>query len=405
MPPFQFEAVDKRGQAVRGVDTAKDIKQLADRLRSAGYTVIDISEERSLLRSLASRFGFGKRLPLYATVVMMRQFATLIKAGIPISATLSTLCGQGVNVRVDRAVYEVRKDVSNGISLSQAFENQNHIFPPLTVPLIRAGEMSGQLDEMLERLSVHLEAELSLSRSWRQAAAYPIVIFAVCTLLTLGLVTYIFPTFINMFKGLDVDLPLATRALITITETSRNPIVFLPLLLGGIVGIYLLVSYFQTPVGRRQWDWLKLELPYFGPLSKKIAFSRIARTLGVLLESGVPFLLALRVAGVSAGNSVVRDAVERISKEMESGADFSDRLLESELFPRVFVQLVKAGEQSGELAVMLLRLGDFFEEDVRLALDVFTSLLEPVMIAFMGAMVMFVLVAVFQPVYQLMSLF
>lgn len=405
MPAFEYEAVDKRGQAVRGVDTAKDIYELAERLRKAGHTIIDVREEKSLIKTLQSKLGYGRRLPLYPTAVMMRQFATLVRANIPISLSLDTLSRQGIDERVDRAIFEVQKEVRMGKSLSQAFESCGGAFPPLTVPLIRAGEVSGQLDEMLERLSSQLEHELELVRGWRQAATYPCMIFAVCSLLTLGLVTYIFPIFINMFKGLDVQLPVATRALITITETASNPVVSIPLILGVLVGLYLLLVHFQTPVGRRQWDWLKLEAPYFGLLGKKIALSRVARTLGVLLDSGIPTLSALKVAGLSSGNSIVRDALERINYEMRGGAKFSDRLQRSELFPRVFVQLVEAGEESGELSDMLLRLGDFFEEEVMLSLAVFTSLIEPAMIAVMGGMVMFVLVAVFQPVYQLMTLF
>jgi type IV pilus assembly protein PilC len=221
--------------------------------------------------------------------------------------------------------------------------------------------------------------------------------------MTLGLVSYIFPTFISMFRGLEVELPVTTRALITITETVRNPVVFGPVLVGLLGGAYGLFLYVQSPVGRRQRDWLMLELPYLGPLRKRIAFSRIARTLGLLLQSGIPVLTALKVAGMAAGNTVVKDALERITYEMQGGAKLSTRLRQSELFPRVFVQLVEAGEESGELPIMLTRLADFFEEEALLALSVFTSLLEPAMIGGMGAIVMFVLVAVFQPIYQIMA--
>lgn len=405
MPAFQFEAVDKRGQALRGVETARNVGELADRLRRGGFTIIDIREERHLGKTIMRKLGYGSRLPLYSVVVMFRQFATLIKANIPISLALDTLSRQGVDPKVDRAIFEVAREVRMGMSLSQAFESQGTLFPPMTVPLIRSGEISGQLDEMLERLATHLEQELELIRTWRQAAAYPATIFVICVLITLAMVTHIFPTFITLFKGLDVSLPVATRALITITETARNPIVVLPLLAGFFIGSYMLMVHFQSPVGRRQWDWMKLEFPYVGPLSKKMAFSRIARTLGILLDSGIPTLTALRVAGLASGNSVVKDSLERITYEMKGGAKFSDRLNRSELFPRVFVQLVEAGEQSGELSAMLIRLGDLFEEEVLLALSVFTTLLEPAMIGVMGGVVMFILVAVFQPVYQLMSLF
>ena len=335
----------------------------------------------------------------------MRQFGIMIRAGIPIADALEILGEQGISERVDRAMGAVGKDIESGFSLSQAFENRGELFPNITVPLIRAGEVSGQLDEMLDRLTMHLERELSLLRSWHQAAAYPALIFVFCSLVTLGLVTYIFPTFIGLFKGLDVDLPLATRALVTITETARNPVVLLPIVLGLLLGGYLLSIHFRTPVGRRQWDWLKLEVPYLGPLAKKIAFARIARTLSVLLASGVNSLVSVRVAGMAADNSVVKDALDRVIHVMKQGGKLSEQLRNSDLFPNVFIQLVESGEESGQLPDQLERLGDFFEEEVNVSLAIFTSLMEPVMIAVMGSIVMFVLVAVFQPVYQLMSLF
>lgn len=405
MPAYQFEAVDNRGQAIKGVETARSVSELADRLRKRDCTIIDIREERRFLGGLLQELGVGTRLPLYPTVVMLRQFATLLKAGVPLLSSLDTVSRQGINTRVDRAIFAVQKDVRTGKSLSQAFEAQGDLFPPLTTPLIKAGEVAGELDEMLERLATHLERELALIRSWRQAAAYPVLLFFLCSALTVGLVSYIFPTFMGLFKGLDVELPVATRALITITETVRNPVVFGPVLIGLLLGLYALSVHFRSPVGRRQWDWLKLEIPYLGPLAKRLAFSRIARTLGILLSSGVGMLASLQVAGLAAGNSVVRDAMERVAFEMKSGAKLSDRLEESDLFPTVFVQLVAAGEESGELPVQLKRLADFFEDEVLVSLAIFTSLMEPVMILLMGGIVMFVLVAVFQPVYQLMTLF
>lgn len=405
MPTFQFDAVDNRGQAVSGEEKAKSVEEVAERLQRAGFTIIDIRENQEIGRWVLRKIGYRQRLPLYALAVTMRQFGTMLRAGIPITKALEILSEQGVNQSIDRAMATVLKDVEGGFSLSQAFENQGDLFPTITVPLIRAGEISGQLDEMLERLTLHLERELGLVRSWRQAAAYPALVFVFCSLVTLGLVTYIFPTFISLFKGLDVDLPMSTRALVTITETARNPVVLLPIILGVLVSLYFMSVHFRTPVGRRQFDWIKLELPYLGPLAKKIAFARLSRTLGVLLGSGVNTLVALRVAGFAADNSIVKDALERVVYVMKQGGKLSEQLQGSDLFPKVLIQLVESGEESGQLPVQLERAGDFFEEEVNVSLAVFTSLLEPVMIAVMGAIVMFVLVAVFQPVYQLMALF
>jgi type IV pilus assembly protein PilC len=405
MPTFQFDAVDKRGQAVSGEETANSVEEIAERLQRAGFTVIDIRENQEFGRWVLRRIGFSQRLPLYPLAVTMRQFSTMLHAGIPIADTLEILGEQGISEQVDQTMVAIRRDVEAGFSLSQAFDNRGNLFPTVTVPLIRAGEVSGQLDEMLDRLTTHFERDLNLIRSWRQAAAYPALIFVFCSLVTLGLVTYIFPTFIGLFKGLDVDLPLATRALVTITETARNPVVLLPILLGALCCGYVMSIHIRTPVGRRQWDWLKLEIPYLGPLAKRIAFARLARTMGVLMDSGVNTLVAVKVAGLAAGNFVVRDAMDRVIHVMKQGGKLSEQLRNSDLFPNVFIQLVESGEESGSLPTQLERLGDFFEEEVNVSLAIFTSLMEPVMIAVMGSIVMFVLVAVFQPVYQLMTLF
>lgn len=405
MPTFEFEAIDRQGRTVKGVDTAKRARDVAERLRDQDFTVLDVREVLGWKAALASSLGLSRRLPLYPTMVAMRQLATMVRAGIPIGRTLDNLTGQGLDQRVDDALVEIQKQVRTGFSLAQAFENQGGKFPALTTPLIKAGEASGNLDEMLERLAIYLEKDLALRRAWTQASVYPFVIFLTCCLLTTGMVSYVFPTFIDLFKGLDVHLPVFTRALITLTETVRNPVIFLPVLIGLVIAAITLRQYFITPVGRRQWDWICLEIPYLGALNRKIALSRVARTLGILLASGIPTLLALKIAGTSSGNSILRDAIDRISTEMKRGVKFSELLSGSEIFPRIFVDMVHAGEESGEVTTMLIRLGDFFEEEVQLSLAAFTSMIEPVMIATMGSMVLFVLVAVFQPIYQLMALF
>lgn len=405
MPTFEFEAIDRQGRTVKGVETAKRSRDVADKLRGQDLTVLDVREVLGWKAALARSFGFRRRLPLYPTMIAMRQLSTMVGAGIPIGRIFENLTGQGLDQRVDDALLEIQKQVRTGFSLAQAFENQGTKFPALTSPLIKAGEVSGNLDEMLDRLAIYLEKDLALRRAWTQASVYPFLVFFTCCLLTVAMVTYVFPTFIDLFRGLDIHLPVMTRALITLTETVRNPVIFMPVLLGLLVALFLARQYFTTPVGRRQWDWILLELPYLGALQRKIVLSRLARTLGILLASGIPTLLALKIAGTASGNSIIKDAIERISSEMTRGVRFSDLLAGSDIFPRIFVDMVHAGEESGNVTVMLIRLGDFFEEEVQVSLAAFTSLIEPVMIASMGAMVLFVLVAVFQPIYQLMALF
>ncbi len=405
MPSFEYVAIDSQGQSVKGVESAKNVPQLVERLRRRTLTVVDIREDLGWGKRFVELLGFGERLPLQAMVVFMRQFATMVSAGIPLTTILASLSSQSLDRRVDMACFEVARQVQEGHSLSSAFEMQGRSFPPLTVPLLKAGEVSGKLDEMLDRLATHLESELALTRAWRQATFYPVILFLICTSVTIALVAYVFPVFIDLFVGLSIELPTLTKALITVTETVRNPVVIGPFVLGLIVGLFVLRSYLRTPIGRRQWDWLKLEMPYFGALYRGLTFSRLARTLATLMESGLPLILSLRIAGAAAANSVVRDVLQQVASQIEKGGELAELLWHTEFFPQVFCQFVEAGEEVGQVPNMLERLADLLEEEVRYSLEAFTSLIEPIMIACMGVLVLVVLVAVFQPVYQLMELF
>ncbi len=406
MPTYAFEAVDRSGQAVRGVDTAKWIGEVSDRLRRRDLTIVGIREAREGWRGKIAQFlGWETRLPSYPTAVFFRQLSTMVKAGVPLASSMENLLEQGVDKRVDETVFAIQSEVLGGSTLSRAFEMQGAKFPPLTAPMLRAAENSGKMDEMLERIALYLEQDLALEREWKKASFYPLTIFAITSLITLGLVTHIFPRFIAMFRGLDVELPVVTRVLVTLTETFSNPVVFFPLILGLISTGALLAYQSTTPVGRRQLDLFRLEVPYFGTLANRIALARVARTFGLLIDSGVPTLKALRIAGSTAGNSVISDAMERVAYDIEKGSELSKALAKSERFPRVFVDLARAGEESGEIPEMMARLAEMFEQDTRVLVALVTSMVEPVMIAVMGIAVLFVLVAVFGPVYQLMALF
>lgn len=403
MPTYVFKAIDKTGQMLQGKDEAQHVGALSKKLRARDLNVLSIREERDWLGHLSGMMGRNTRLPLFPVMVVMRQLATMIKAGIPIVKTLENLSKQGLDWRVDQSIEQMQKDVCSGYSFAQAFENQGNRFPVLAVPLIKAGEISGNLDEMLMRLAEYLEKDLAMKRAWKQASFYPLVVFTFCCLLTVGTVSYIFPIFINLFRGLSVELPLSTRALITITESASNPTISLPVVMALLFGFLVLRQFATTPVGRRQLDQVLLELPYLGGVLSKMALSRVARTLATMLASGVSTLVALKIAGAASDNSIIRDALERVASELKEGGRLAEILAQSGLFPAIFTQMVEAGEQSGRLPDMLLRLGDFFEDEVMAALAAFTSLIEPIMIGAMGLLVLFVLVAVFQPIYLLMG--
>ncbi len=405
MPIFVYEALDYKGRVIQGEVTAPDMETVVADLQKIRYTVTNVREKSEVVARIGNVLGSFRRVSFYALAVFTRQLATLLEAGIPMLRSIEGLSRQNINDRLTQAVEGLHKDLKEGFALSRALSRQPDVFGTIYVAMVRAGEMSGAMDEMLTRLANLLEREFRLRKQVQAATTYPLVVFGICLIVTFLLVNHIFPTFIGLFRGLSVELPPATRALITITETLNNPMVIVPTVIGALAGIFLLTRYFKTPIGRRQWGWLMLELPWIGEVNRKVAMTRMCRTLGTLIDSGIPMLHSLQIVAFSAGNAVLSDIIEEIQGSMKAGMHLSSRMMEYRIFPPMLVHMTKVGEETGNLSKMLAKLADFFDEEVEYALEAFTSLIEPLMILLMGLLVMFVLVAVFQPIYALMGQF
>ncbi|MGE0489751.1 MAG: type II secretion system F family protein [Vulcanimicrobiota bacterium] len=405
MPRFVYDALDYKGRAIQGEVTAPDIDTVVADLQKIRYTVTNVREKSEVVAKLGNVLGSFQRVSFYALAVFTRQLATLLDSGIPMLRAVQGLTQQNLNDRLTRAVVSLHKDLKEGFALSRALSRQPDVFSPIYVAMVRAGEMSGAMDEMLTRLANLLEREFRLRKKVQAATTYPLVVFSICMLVTFFLVNHIFPTFINLFRGLSVELPPTTRALITITETMNNPMVVIPTLLGLVAALFLLSKYFKTPIGRRQWSWLMLELPWLGDVNRKVAMTRMCRTLGTLIDSGIPMLHSLQIVAFSVGNAVLSDILEEIQGSMKTGMHLSLRMADYRIFPPMLVHMTKVGEETGNMSKMLSKLAGFFDEEVEYSLQAFTSLIEPVMIVCMGTLVLFVLVAVFQPIYSLMGQF
>jgi type IV pilus assembly protein PilC len=351
---------------------------------------------------LSQRF---ERVSLYALAIFTRQFAVLFNSGISTVRGLEGLGRQSLNARLTRAIQAVYDDIRGGYSLAKAMARHPDVFSPVYISMVKAGEMSGAMGEILDRLATFLERELTLQKKVAAATTYPAVVFVACVTVTFILVTYVFPTFIDLFEGIDVRLPWITRSLIWITSTIRNPLVMLPILAAIGAGVYSVLQYFKTPWGRRQKDRLLLDLPVLGVLMKKVALSRFCRTLGTLLGSGVPMVHALEIVSKAAGNDVISDVIEEVQMGLKAGMRLSQPLKEYRLFPPMLAQMVAIGEETGNLPLMLNKLADFYDLEVEHSLEALTAMLEPVMILFMGIAVGYVLLAVFIPVYDLVGQF
>lgn len=374
-------------------------------LRKVRYTITHIREKPSGPSGMLAVIDRLQTVSIYAIAVFTRQLATLLQAGVPISRAFDALAEQSLDAKLCRAVQAAGKDIKDGVPLSRALTKQGHVFSPIYVSMVRAGEISGAMDEILDRLAGYLEREFELRRRVQSATTYPLFVFVVSVAITMFLTNIVFPTFIELFRGININLPWSTRALITITHFLRNPTVMGPLILGALIGVTAVRSYVRTPLGRRQWSWLQLELPVVGKIYHKVALTRFCRTLSTMLDSGIPMLHALKSTAFAMDNAVMADLIEDVAQNLKTGVALSVPLEDYRQFPTLLVQMVNVGEESGELATMLRRLGDFYDAEVGTALEELVAVLEPVMIFCMGIVVGFILLAVFTPVYTLVQQF
>ncbi len=405
MPVFQYEARDATGQLRKDTIEAQNVRMATQRLQEQKMTVIHIKEksggagETSVLAWLDKM----KKVNEQALTVFSRQFATMINAGLAMVRCLDILSEQTEDKKLQATLVQVRRDVEGGSTLSNALAKHPSVFSTLYISMVKAGEMGGVLDEVLERLAGFMEKDFGLKKKVKSALTYPVVILVMALGIVFFLVTYILPTFVQLFEGMSLQLPLPTKILIGITKGARNPYVMGPVLVLTVLGFVGLNRYIQTPVGKKQYDLLKLNIPVFGLLNKKVAISRFCRTLGTLLSSGVPIMQSLEIVGKASGNEIIAMTVTKIRESIREGESIASPLGASGMFPPMVTQMVAVGEETGNLDAMLGKISDFYDTEVEYLLASLTSMLEPIMIVGMGGIVGFIVISVFLPLYQLIG--
>lgn len=405
MAVFVYEARDATGQLRRDSIEAQNVRVATQRLQEQKFTVINIKEKSTTAAQtdMLAWYQKLKRVNEQALTVFSRQFATMINAGLAMVRCLDILSEQTEDKKLQQVLIQVRKDVEGGSTLSNALAKHPNVFSTLYTSMVKAGEMGGVLDEVLERLANFMEKDFSLKKKVKAALTYPMVILVMAGGIVFFLVTYILPTFVNLFEGMNLKLPLPTRILIGVTKAARNPLYIIPGLIMLGVGGFLLNRYAQTAVGKKQFDLLKLNVPVFGLLNKKVAISRFCRTLGTLLSSGVPIMQALEIVGKASGNEVIAGTVNKIRESIREGESIASPLGASGMFPPMVTQMVAVGEETGNLDAMLSKISDFYDTEVEYLLSSLTSMLEPIMIVGMGAVVGFIVISVFLPLYNLIG--
>jgi type IV pilus assembly protein PilC len=399
MPNFNYVCKERDGKTLTGAIEASDRSKVADVLRKKDLIIISIVEEAPKSKFSLSFLSSKQKIKLDDLVMFARQLATMVDAGITLVAALDILGEQMDNKTFGAVILNVRNDVETGSSLSIALSKHKEAFSPLFVNMVRAGESSGMLDDILERLSEYLEKTSSLQKKVRSALVYPGIVSSMALVITLIMLLKVIPIFKEIFEGFGAKLPAPTQFLINLSDGLQQQFIYIVIVVAIVA--FLLGKYIKTEVGRLQYDGLLLKLPIFGILFRKVAISKFTRTLSTLIKAGVPILSALEIVGKTSGNKVVEMAIENVRTNVRDGENIAEPLAKSKIFPTMVTRMVSVGEQAGELEKMLSKIADFYDEQVDTAVSALTSMIEPLIIAFLGIVIGSIVIAMFLPIFKL----
>ena len=399
---FKYVAKDRDGKNETGTLDADDRNSAIAMLRKKDLIIISLDES-------SRRFAFSmpfisgkKKIKIEDLVIFSRQLATMVDAGIPLVGALDILGEQIENKTFAAVIVDIRNDVETGSSFSEGLAKHKEVFSQLFINMVRAGETSGMLDEILDRLALYLEKTSSLQRKIKSALVYPAVVSSMAIAITLLLLLKVIPVFKGIFEGFGAQLPRPTMILIAISEILQK--YFVACVAAIVVFGFLLLKYSKTEKGRLLLDKLLLKLPVFGVLFTKVAVSKFTRTLSTLIRSGVPILGALEIVGKTSGNKMVEQTIDNVRMNVREGESVAEPLARSKIFPPMVTRMVSVGEKTGELEKMLSKIADFYDEQVDAAVTSLTSMMEPFIIAFLGIVIGSIVICMFLPIFKMSSI-
>jgi type II secretion system protein F len=409
---FSYKARDDSGKPVKGVMEARSTAELSKKLTDLGYMITEITEEKgggpagatgpasfdTWLQNLQDRM---QRVKTDDIIMLNIQLANMITAGLNLMSSLRTLANQTEHPYLKKVIDDIHRNVEMGSSLSDAVAKHPRIFTPLFVSMIRAGEASGTLDVVLNRLAKFAEHDADLQQKVKAAFVYPIILVILGTLVVIFMITFVLPTFVEIFSKANVQMPLPTRVLQWISIVMRK---YWYLLIAGTVGVIIgFKAIVKTKVGHYQFDRFKLKIPVVGILIRKICISRFARTLATLVSSGVPILQALEIIENVVGNDVISRVIKDVREGVSKGEKLAEPLKESGEFPPDTIQMIAVGEESGTLDAMLNKVADFYDVSTGYSIRKLTALLEPVFLVIMGSVVGFIVASLLLPMFDMMK--
>lgn len=398
---YAYKVRDRAGAIQEGQLEADNEQLVVAKLREMGFVPVSVSRRSRSVFGSDLKF-FGPKASLKDVAVFSRQLATMINSGLTILRALAILADQAPSKALADVVVEMKEDIEQGYSLSQAIAKHPKIFPPIYLSMVRAGETGGSIDLVLSRLAETMEKQLELRGKIRSAMAYPIAVACLVVLIVSGMLLFVVPMFQGMYKTLGGTLPLPTQVLIKLSNAIKAVWWLIAIVIGG--GIFALRKWGATEGGKRFLDRLRLKAPIFGSLVHKTALARVTRTFSSLMRSGVPIMESLDIVAGTAGNSIVSEAVRTASLQVRVGEAVSSALSEHDVFPGLVVQMMAVGEETGALDEMLEKIADFYEREVSATVEALTSLIEPLLMVFMGISVGGMIIALYMPMFQIIKL-
>jgi len=401
MATFVYKVRDRAGKIFTGNMEGENRNAVVSRLREMNYYITSIIEKKQGIL-LLKKITLFQRVKLRDLTIFYRQFATMVNAGLTLVSSLDILIEQVENKALSKVIKVVKSDVEAGSTLADAFAKQPQVFSELNISMIRAGEIGGVLDVILNKIADLMEKEYALRQKIRSAMAYPSFITGAAVIMGIFMLTFILPQFVGIFAQFGGELPALTNLLVVFTKLFNKYWYLFFVTFAAIVFVFL--TYIRTPNGKMNFDKFKLNAPIIGEINRKTAVARFTRILGTLIKSGVPILEALNVSSNAIGNLVISLAVTNAKTKIKEGQSISGPLAASGVFPPMVTQMIMVGEESGELEEMLINVAKFYDEEVDRSVERLTSIIEPLMMAFIGLIVGTMIIAMYLPIFNMVNL-
>lgn len=400
---YEFKARDAAGKVQSSTIEAPSESAVAARLRDRGLTPLHVTEVGGKgLNKEISIPGFGEKITLKDIAIMSRQLATMISSGLSLLRALMILAEQTESKPLAKVLAEVRSDVETGQSFSKSLSKHPKVFPPIMINMVKAGEVGGFLDDVLVSIAKNFEGEVALRGKIKSAMTYPVVVFCIAILAVVAMLLFIVPVFAHMFDDLGGELPFATQVLVTMSNIVKWGSPFF------VIAIIAFMAWWNRNKNRYEVrariDPIKLKVPVFGMLMKKIALARFTRNFGAMIRSGVPILQALDIVGQASGNVVIEKATSAVQDSVRRGQSLAGPLAQHDVFPPMVVQMMAVGEDTGALDTMLDKIADFYDQEVESTTEQLTSLIEPIMIAVLGSLIGGMVIALYMPIFKVFDL-